>query len=608
MTQNLNDILNTIGGNITHDTLSSVAATLPEGFVLTLTVAGEVGVGGVFGLEGSFTDVYSPSGPVGRYYSGAGTAGTPSPLPFEFVGELGLAFVGDSGIESFEGFALSLEAGVVVGGGATVPLIGGIDYLENLVVASSSGDISAIIDALSDAPEGSQVFVSSGIQASAGAELSYTVISGNAQIPTFADSTLVLDTLNSLPSAGHPDNRTVNYVTAIDGTDHVLLQSVTKLGDALEVRTFVIDGNGNIQSGPEALAILDEYGIRHQGAFSGDVWARQFYASNGTPAAGTTVADFYSEIQECFGADTPVDMWPLDGSLKPGSDGVYDQEAVSANIWKKPIELIEVGDTVVSFDDKGNMVPGHVPYTFQNDAKILLNFHGTRVTPGHVYFRADSTKSRKFETLIDILRDDGVIEDRDRVKLRAATYAPVDGPLDSFVKAVTGARRPDGGVDTKEQGRIRLGTRFIVGEGKNRKYHVVADLIKSGNGTVGDDELIRVGDSEPMPFHWEFGDTLPKPEDYVLACSGTTLEDIYKAAEWEGQGPRLPAPMVLDRGPVQPLMKGAALSAMPRNEPLDVMHSPMTSAKPQRTLNRKQRKAMEAKQRKAAKSRKRVMG
>lgn len=66
----------------------------------------------------------------------------------------------------------------------------------------------------------------------------------------------------------------------------------------------------------------------------------------------------------------------------------------------------------------------------------------------------------------------------------------------------------------------------------------------------------------------------------MLACSGTTLEDIYKAAEWESQGPRLPAPMVLDRGPVQPL-KGAALSAIPRNEPLNVAHAPVAATDPE---------------------------
>lgn len=127
-------------------------------------------------------------------------------------------------------------------------------------------------------------------------------------------------------------------------------------------------------------------------------------------------------------------------------------------------------------------------------------------------------------------------------------------------------------------------------------------MIEAGSGVVGNDELIRVGDGPGIPFHWDFADTLPKPEDFVLAAFGTTLEDIYKAAEWESQGPRLPAPMVLDGGPVQPL-KGAEQSVMPRNEPLNLGHTPEAPQKPQRVMNRKQRKAMEAKSRKAAKAR-----
>ncbi|MEL6661003.1 MAG: hypothetical protein AAFR36_31420, partial [Bacteroidota bacterium] len=137
---------------------------------------------------------------------------------------------------------------------------------------------------------------------------------------------------------------------------------------------------------------------------------------------------------QCFGVGTSIDMWPLDLSLKPGPDEIYDQNEVRAKTWKKPIEEIKVGDTVVSFDDGGNMVPGYVPRTFQKDAKILLNFHGTRVTPGHVYYRADSKKSHKFETLIDILRDDGVIQHQDGTLIRAATNVPVDSPRDGFVK------------------------------------------------------------------------------------------------------------------------------------------------------------------------------
>lgn len=279
----------------------------------------------------------------------------------------------------------------------------------------------------------------------------------------------------------------------------------------------------------------------------------------------------------CFDPEVPIDMWPLDPSLKPGPDGIYDQDEVRAKVWKKPIELIEVGDIVVSFDDNDNLVPGPVTRTFQNDAKILLDFHGTRVTPGHVYYRADSKKSHKYETLIDVLRDDGVIKHQDGTLIRAATNVPVGDPQDGFVRAITGTLKSDGSVDVNDAGRIRLGTRFLVGTGKERKSWAVADLIEAGGGVVGDDELIRVDDGEPMPFLWDLGDTLPKPEDFVLACSGTTLEDIYKAAEWESQGPRLPAPMVLDGGAVQPLPHSAKLT-MPRNEPLTVQ-----SGRPRRT-------------------------
>ncbi len=273
----------------------------------------------------------------------------------------------------------------------------------------------------------------------------------------------------------------------------------------------------------------------------------------------------------CFGLQTPVAMWPTDTPLKPNSNGLYNQSDVRAKIWHKPIEQIEPGDLVVSFDAEGNLVPGPVTRIFENDAKILLDFHGTKVTPGHVYLRPDSSRAHKFETLIDVLRDDGVIQHQDGTLIRAATNVPVGDARDGFVKAVTGTRNTDGQVIPLQEGRIRLGTRFIVGEGEQRKSYAVADLIEAGGGVVGEDELIRVGDDEGVPFHWEFSDTLPNPEDFVLACSGTTLEDIYKAAEWESQGPRLPAPMVLDGGQVKPLT-GAALTAMPRNEPLGVEH------------------------------------
>lgn len=273
-----------------------------------------------------------------------------------------------------------------------------------------------------------------------------------------------------------------------------------------------------------------------------------------------------SDGEWCFLAGTLIDMWPVDLFLEPGSDRVYDQEVIRARIWRKPIEKVSPDDWVVSFDEKGNLCPGKVTRTFRNEAKIVLNFFGTGVTPGHVYYRPDSKRAHKFETLIDVLRDDGMIEKQDGTLIRAATNVPVGDPRDGFVRAVTGPRHSDGTVEAKDEGRIRLGTRFIV---DGQRSYAVADLIEAAGGIVDDDELIRVGDGASIPFHWECSDTLPKPEDFVLACSGTTLEDIYKAAEWEDQAPHMSAPVVLDGGPVRPLSP-ADLAAMPANAPLEI--------------------------------------
>ncbi len=80
-----------------------------------------------------------------------------------------------------------------------------------------------------------------------------------------------------------------------------------------------------------------------------------------------------------------------------------------------------------------------------------------------------------------------------------------------------------GTFEQSDEGHIRLGTRLLVSTGKERKFWAVADLIEAGGRIVGDDKLIRFGDGEPMPFLWDFGDTLPKPEAFLLAWSGTTL-------------------------------------------------------------------------------------
>ncbi|MEM9910688.1 MAG: hypothetical protein AAF922_07870 [Pseudomonadota bacterium] len=143
----------------------------------------------------------------------------------------------------------------------------------------------------------------------------------------------------------------------------------------------------------------------------------------------------------------------------------------------------------------------------------------------------------------------------------------------------------------QDQGKIRLGTRFITEDGKD---FCVGDLITASGGTVTEDGLVSNGDTA-APFYWAFGDKLPKPEDYVLQRSGTTMADIYKVSEWEERRPKMPAPLVRDGGPVQ-AASAIELSLMPRNAHLsETSEGYARSELPM--LNRKACKAMDAKKR-----------
>ena len=107
-------------------------------------------------------------------------------------------------------------------------------------------------------------------------------------------------------------------------------------------------------------------------------------------------------------------------------------------------------------------------------------------------------------------------------------------------------------------------------------------------------------------FAWVLSDVLPNPEDFVLQRSQTSLEGIYRAGEWESMRPHMPAPVVMDSGPVQAL-GNSDYEQMPRNMPLAYKNETPSSAllpnrQNQPTMNRQQRRAMERKQRKTERS------
>ncbi|MEP3033471.1 MAG: hypothetical protein ABJO67_03900, partial [Pseudoruegeria sp.] len=127
----------------------------------------------------------------------------------------------------------------------------------------------------------------------------------------------------------------------------------------------------------------------------------------------------------CFLGDTPIQMWPLDPSIKPRADGSYDEKFVLSKVWEKPISEITVGDIVVAYDDKDRLGPKRVLRTMENRATHILDFWGTGTTPGHAYHCADGPNKGGHAPIMDILRMDGAIMRADGTMIRAATNCKV---------------------------------------------------------------------------------------------------------------------------------------------------------------------------------------
>ncbi len=89
---------------------------------------------------------------------------------------------------------------------------------------------------------------------------------------------------------------------------------------------------------------------------------------------------------------------------------------------KKPIEDIVPGDMVLSFDSKkkkgrGKLKAARVTKTFQNVAPLIIDLHGLKCTPGHLFLNGEG----EFEKIATILKKDGAIVDKDGALIRART-------------------------------------------------------------------------------------------------------------------------------------------------------------------------------------------
>ncbi len=299
---------------------------------------------------------------------------------------------------------------------------------------------------------------------------------------------------------------------------------------------------------------------------------RVIFEADGSAPRVDNYYDVASPPDHCFLAGTQVSMW----------DGT-----------KKPIEQIEAGDIVVSYDKNGNLKPGRVKRNMTNRAKQILDVHGLMVTPGHATLCGDGRFNGQHVPILDILRSDGALVQEDGTKIRVATGCPLGTMGDRMITAIIGEQQPDGLVRIAEVGQIRAGTRFIREDGDDVS---VLDMILKSGGRLTEDGMIQTSANGPkMPFRWTFTSSLPKPEDYVLQRSATHLQDIYMANEWESVRPSMPIPMggeagaTLSRHPV-------IVAATPVNVPLALRNRPDA---PQ--MSRKYRRAAEAKAQKKRK-------
>ncbi len=215
---------------------------------------------------------------------------------------------------------------------------------------------------------------------------------------------------------------------------------------------------------------------------------------------------------ECFGAGTLVSL------------------SESAEI---PIQEIAIGDTVLAFDadadgGRGALVPRHVTETYVNYVSTLLDFHGTKVTPGHVTLCGDGKFAGRCVPLIDILRSDGAIIKADGSLVRAATNCPVDSDGDRFIPVACANSKDASGEQKWRITKLRLGTLILK---KDQSTVTLRQMLEGAGLAILENGLVRYPDGVEEPARW-FG-PVPKPEQYVLAKSGLTLTDL--AADPHGE-------------------------------------------------------------------------
>lgn len=229
----------------------------------------------------------------------------------------------------------------------------------------------------------------------------------------------------------------------------------------------------------------------------------------GAPGANTDVLD--DDIQnheenlennpECFPAGTPIEM---------------------AGGTVKPIETLALGDTVLAFDPdldsgQGEKVARRVTQLHVNHDRALLDFHGLRVTPGHVFLTGDGT----FKPVLEILEEDGTAVLSDGTVVRARTGAAVGSKEDRAIPVgYQDGSDPDGGIKTAM---MRAGTPYGVKHG--RTYTIEQMMRSRGYHLAADGRFVNV-EGDVKTAYWEWG----QPDAKLKAGQRASYADLFEDA------------------------------------------------------------------------------
>ncbi len=341
----------------------------------------------------------------------------------------------------------------------------------------------------------------------------YLVLTGDNEARIELNNNLSVDTLNSIELANSLLlSGEINYIRYGVLVGQVGIVAPHELVNENGISTVLIPG-GDIISYNVNGAIIEirPNGLKVNGEFVGLLQKFEIDPSTGQVSV--------SGPENCFLAGTPITMH--DGSTKN-------------------IEDITPDDIVMSYDETGKLVPGRVTKTFQNQVKHILNVHGLMVTPGHVTLCGDGAFKGQHVPMIDIIRSDGAVVKTDGTLVRVNTNCTIGSYEDQFVLLAIGEMGTDG-LHMRDQGRVRIGMRFILPDGRDMS---IAEILAASGATVNDEGLVDSKTMpEPTPLHLSFLEAMPQVEDYILARSGLSLDEIYDAGEWEATRPQMPAPV-----------------------------------------------------------------